>query len=235
MIEGTPFILPLLITLSAGFCAAMLIAAARRAGASVIAIGALAGVSALILIVQACLGYSGFYLEMNSPAPRFITAAPPAVLILLLFVLLGMPRGDAPLRTLTLLHTVRVPVELVLWGLFVYGKVPQLMTFEGINPDIISGLTAPFAAWIGFRDGKPRRAILIVWNLAALALLLNIVWHAVLSVPTPFQRYGFEQPNVGVLYFPFIWLPAFIVPAVFAAHVWSLRELIFPQRSSKPI
>lgn len=233
MIEGLPVNLPVLISLSAGFCAVMLVAAARRAGASGTLVGLFSAVCVLILAVQAYLGSSGFYLEMDSPAPRFITAAPPAVLILVLFVLLGMPRGDSPLRTLTLLHTVRIPVEFVLWGLFLHGKVPQLMTFEGINPDIISGLTAPLAAWLGFSDGRPRRAVLIVWNLAALALLVNIVWHAVLSVPTPLQRYGFDQPNVGVLYFPFIWLPAFIVPAVFAAHVWSLRELIFPKSSGE--
>ncbi|HUF04738.1 MAG TPA: hypothetical protein VMM38_11260 [Aridibacter sp.] len=235
MIEGLPVVFPLLISVSAVFCAVMLVLAARRAGASGTAVAALAAVSGLILAVQVYLGISGYYLEMNSPAPRLITAAPPAILILVLFVLAAMPRGNSPLRTLTLLHTVRVPVELVLWGLFLHGQVPQLMTFEGINPDIISGLTAPFAAWMGFKEGRPRRAILIVWNLVTLALLVNIVWHAVLSVPTPLQRYGFDRPNVGVLYFPFIWLPAYIVPAVFAAHVWSLRELIFPRASEGSI
>lgn len=229
MIEGLPVVLPLLISLSAVFCAVMLVIAARKAGASGAAVGTLAAMSGLILAVQAYLGCSGFYLEMNSPAPRFVTAAPPSLLILIIFLFAAMPRGEAPLRTLTLLHTVRVPVEFVLWGLFLHGQVPQLMTFEGVNFDILSGLTAPFAAWLGFKDGRPKRAVLIVWNFVMLALLINIVWHAVLSVPTPFQRYGFDQPNIGVLYFPFIWLPAFIVPAVFAAHVWSLRELIFPQ------
>lgn len=233
MIEGIPFVLPLLIAVSALFSAAMLVLAARQAGASRRVIAWMALIIAGILIIQAALAYTGFYLELKALPPRFVTAAPPAVVILLIFVLAFMPRGKSPLKTLTLLHTVRVPVEFVLWGLFLYGQVPRLMTFEGINPDILSGLTAPLAAWLGFRNGKPKRAVLIIWNLAALALLVNIVSHAVLAVPTPFQRFGFDQPNVGVLYFPFIWLPAFIVPAVLAAHVWSLRELLFPRESGK--
>ena len=47
-----------------------------------------------------------------------------------------------------------------------------------------------------------------------LGLLANIVIIAVLSFPSPIQQFGFEQPNIGLAYFPFIWLPAIIVPIV---------------------
>ncbi|REJ75343.1 MAG: hypothetical protein DWQ47_07625 [Acidobacteria bacterium] len=228
MIEDLPILWPLLISASTIFCAVMLLWAAIRANATIKAIGFLTALSFVVLAVQGFLGSSGFYLEVGAVPARLLGAAPPSILLLLFVVFVMMPRGADALRTLTLLHTVRIPVEIVLWGLFIYGQVPQLMTFEGVNPDILSGLTAPLAAWLGFKDGEPRKVFLIVWNLAALLLLFNIVTRAILSVPTPFQQFGFEQPNVGVLYFPFIWLPAFIVPAVFAAHLWSLRELLLP-------
>ncbi len=230
MIDDLPVWIPILMAASAVFAAVMFVWASAASGAGARKVVAIAVISAVILTVQGPLAYSGYYLTTNSIPPRFLSAAPPSVLIMIALVLFLLPKGNSPLKILTLLHTVRIPVEIVLWQLFIYGYVPKIMTFESINLDILSGLTAPLAAWIGFRGGRVRRSFLIIWNLAALILLFNIVWHAVFSVPTPFQRYGFNQPNLGVLYFPFIWLPAFIVPAVFAAHVWSLRELLVREK-----
>jgi hypothetical protein len=100
------------------------------------------------------------------------------------------------------------------------------MTFEGRNFDILSGITAPIIYYLAFRDGKVNRALLIAWNLGALALLTNIVTIAVLAFPSPFQTVGLHQPNIGVTYFPYVWLPAVIVPIVFFCHVTSLWRLI---------
>jgi hypothetical protein len=130
------------------------------------------------------------------------------------------------LRALTLLSTVRVPVELVLLWLYQHGQVPRIMTFEGRNFDILSGLTAPLVAWLAFRGGVTSRPLLLVWNLVAFGLLLNIMTLAILSLETPFQQFAFGRPNRGVLYFPFIWLPAIIVPVVFVSHVVSLWHLL---------
>ncbi len=101
-----------------------------------------------------------------------------------------------------------------------------LMTFEGRNFDILSGLTAPIIAWLAFRNGKTNRPLLIVWNIFALLLLINIVADAVLSIPTPFQQLAFEQPNRAVLYFPFVCLPALVVPIVLFSHLASFRQLL---------
>jgi hypothetical protein len=99
------------------------------------------------------------------------------------------------------------------------------MTFEGRNFDILSGITAPIIFWLAFRKGKIKRPLLIIWNIFALILLFNIVTHAILSFPFPFQQMAFDQPNRGVLYFPFIWLPTVVVPVVLFAHLISLWKL----------
>src|SRR6185503_18973565 len=160
--------------------------------------------------------------------PRVIAfAVLPAVVLIATYFLLWRNNfiDRVSLQTLTWLHVVRIPVELVLLWLFQAGLVPQEMTFEGRNFDILSGLTAPVVALIAFRGGRANRPLLVVWNLFALGLLFNIVAVAILSFPSPFQRFGFEQPNVGVAYFPFIWLPAIIVPAVLFAHLAALWQL----------
>ena len=180
------------------------------------------------LAVQGAVAASGFYLKTDMLPPRIVLALlPPVLFILALFVL---PRGRAwmdalDLRALVLLHVVRVPVEFGLHALYLHGTIPELMTWEGRNFDILSGATAPLIALIAFRNERPNKGLLIVWNLFCLGLLANVVFYGVLSVPTPFQRFGFEQPNVGLLHFPYIWLPAFIVPTVLLAHLAAVRRL----------
>jgi uncharacterized membrane protein YozB (DUF420 family) len=122
------------------------------------------------------------------------------------------------------MHTVRVPVELTLFWLFQAGLVPELMTFEGVNFDIFSGLTAPIAALVFFRSGRPWRTALVIWNAICLLLVINILTRGILSVETPFQQFGFDQPNTGVLLFPYVWLPALIVPVVVLAHLVAFRR-----------
>ena len=124
-----------------------------------------------------------------------------------------------------MLHVVRIPVEFVLYGLYVYKAVPELMTFEGRNYDIISGLTAPIIYYLGFVKKQLNTKILLIWNFICLGLLFNIVVHAVLSAPFPFQLFAFEQPNIAFLYVPFNWLPSCIVPLVFLSHLASIRLL----------
>ena len=185
-----------------------------------------AGAILFLLAVHGGLAAGGFYLVKTIP-PRFPLAPLPSILLLLGLAALTRPTplSARALRMLVLLSIVRVPVELVLLWLSQHGDVPPLMTFEGRNFDVLSGLSAPIVAWLAFRSGRINRPLLAAWHVAALALLVNIVTIAVLSLETPIQQLAFEQPNRGLLYFPFIWLPAVIVPIVFISHVMSLWSL----------
>ena len=184
------------------------------------------------LLLQAFVGLSGFYTFTNSFPPRFVLLVfPTLVLIIGLFVL---PRGRQyidrlDLKYLTLIHIVRIPVELVLLGLFVYKTVPQLMTFEGRNFDILAGITSPIVFYFAFVRKSIGVKGMILWNLLCLGLLLNIVVNAIFSAPFPFQKFGFEQPDIAVLYFPFIWLPCCVVPLVLFSHLASIRQLLNTQ------
>ena len=178
--------------------------------------------------LQGAIAATGFYTETRSLPPRFALAiGPPLVAIVLLFATAAGRRfvDSLNLRALTWMHTVRVPVELTLYWLFQAGLVPRLMTFEGVNFDIISGLTAPVAALLFFRAGRPKRALVLGWNVVCLLLVLNIVTRGILSVDTPFQQFGFDQPNAGLMLFPYVWLPALIVPVVVLAHLVAFRQL----------
>ncbi len=180
------------------------------------------------MALQAGLGLTGFYQQTDSVPPRFPVLIIPPALLLIALVLTRRGRqfiDNLRLDRLTLLHVVRIPVEVVLFWLFVGGVVPQVMTFEGRNFDILAGITAPIVYYFGFINRKLSHTILLVWNLVCLGLLTNIVLTAALAVPSPLQQIAFEQPNVAILYFPFVWLPSVIVPIVLLAHVSALRQL----------
>ena len=111
------------------------------------------GIITLWMLAQGVVGNSGFYTLTNTLPPRFaLLVAPPLVVIVILFLTTqGKKFIDAlDIKVLTWLHIVRIPVEVVLLWLFQNGQIPQLMTFEGRNFDILSGLTAPLVAYFGF-------------------------------------------------------------------------------------
>ncbi len=185
-------------------------------------------VVAVWLVFQAIVGMSGFYTITHTFPPRFLALVlPPALCIIALF---STSKGRAyldsmDLKALSLVHTVRIPVEIVLYWLYQQKMVPQLMTFEGSNYDILSGMTALAVYFMLFNGSPLKIRLLVVWNVICLGLLLNIVGKAVLSAPFPFQQLAFEQPNIAVLYFPFNWLPSCVVPLVLLSHLASLRQL----------
>lgn len=186
---------------------------------------------ALWLIIQAVLTFRNVY---NSDTNFF----PPKILlfgilpaILTIIVLFVTSKGQQfidslPLRNLIYLNIVRIPVELVLYWLFLNSVIPELMTFEGRNFDIIAGITAPIIAYFGLTKGKVGKNVILLWNFVCLGLLINIVVNAFLSAPSPIQKFAFEQPNIAILYFPFSWLPTFIVPIVLFGHLTSIRQLL---------
>ncbi|MBX9850832.1 MAG: hypothetical protein K2X86_03650 [Cytophagaceae bacterium] len=221
--------IPLYVTLLFGFTTALGVFLFLNASRNSIPAGA---TLMIWLVLQSGIALTGFYTVTDSLPPRFLLLVlPPLITIILLFLL---PAGRAfidkfDFRTLTYIHTVRIPVEIVLYLLFVNGKVPELMTFEGRNLDILSGISAPFIGYFGYEKKKLSKTVMLIWNFICLALLFNIVIHAVLSAPSPFQKLAFEKPNVGVLYFPFVWLPCCVVPLVLFSHVACIRELLKKQ------
>ncbi|CAN5251690.1 hypothetical protein BH09BAC4_BH09BAC4_26800 [soil metagenome] len=180
------------------------------------------------IVLQLVLSNIGFYNDPASMSSRFpLLILPPFVFIVsCFFTEQGKLFIDGlDIKTLTIFHVIRIPVELVLFWLFVHKSIPEAMTFEGRNVDILSGLSAPLIYYVGFVKNKLGNSVLVAWNVVCLALLLNVVITAVLALPVRFQQFGFEQPNVAIGYFPFALLPACLVPLVMFSNLAAIRQL----------
>ncbi len=181
-----------------------------------------------LTVVQSILGLSTFYLDSKALPPRFVFLIMPSFIMIVIALLLPSLKkfiDSMSLERLTILHTIRIPVEIVLYYLFLASLIPKSMTFEGTNFDILSGISAPVIFYLVFKMKVLPQKLLLFWNFACLGLLINIVGTAILSAQTPFQMFAFEQPNVGVAYFPFLLLPSIIVPIVLFSHLVAIRKL----------
>lgn len=122
----------------------------------------------------------------------------------------------------------RVPVEMFLWLATAGGLAPPLMSFgppEGRNFDALAGLLGLTLGgfMLARRKVLPRWALL-AFHLAGLALVMNVVVHAVLATPGPLQRIEGQVPWF-VATFPYVWLPALLVPLAVSGHVLGLRQV----------
>lgn len=174
------------------------------------------------------IAYTGFFLKLDAMPPRLVFMMGPVIIIMILFFVTKKGRAfldQLNLERLTILHVVRLPVEIILMLLAIYKTIPELLTFEGRNFDIIMGLTAlPVAWWVFKRKGSKK--LLLAWNILGIILLMNVVIHGVLSVPLPIQQFAFDQPNVAMLYAPYNLLPGVIVPIVMFSHLAAIRKLL---------
>jgi hypothetical protein len=230
MINGIPYFIATLFAVTTFVALFIFISAVRNSSHSKNKANLIFTGSVIWLTIQALLPLNGFYQNTLTMPPRLIAAVLPPFLVLVL--LFSSKKGrrfidGLPLQTLTWLNIVRIPVEIGLYYLFLYKANPQLMTFEGRNFDIIAGITAPLIAWFGFAKRQLSNKIILTWNIICLLLVLNIVTIGILSAPSRIQQLAFDQPNIAVLYFPFTWLPSFIVPLVIFTHLVSIRQLLY--------
>jgi hypothetical protein len=137
------------------------------------------------------------------------------------------------LPTLVGFQLFRVPVEWLLYRLAVEQEIPEVMTYSGLNFDIVSGITGGLLGLLLLRRGVPSW-VLGLWNLLGLVLLANIVLVAILSTPVPFRVFTDGPPNLLPSTFPFVWLPSFLVQLALVGHLLLFRSLRARSTSDTP-
>lgn len=191
------------------------------------------GKSNLVLVVSICwilfislVAMTSYFENTSARPPRFLLVILPGIGFSIFFYK-KLKTNRLRQEFLLAVHVLRLPVELVLYQLFLNKQIPDLMTFRGWNFDILMGISAVFILlYVLISRKNPANFFLITWNIIGIFLLSTIVLIAVLSSPLPIQLFAFDQPNIALMKFPFTLLPAYVVPIVFLSHVLVLRKLL---------
>jgi hypothetical protein len=173
----------------------------------------------------AVMAKRGFYQEFGSMPPKIALAIVPTLIAV---VVLGFSRkvkeiADAlPPSWIIGLQSFRILIEVVLWQLVMQGRIARMMSIEGANYDLITGITAPVIAWMSVytNNGRIQKA----WNIMGLVLLANVMTRGMLNAPTRFRMIHDEPANTIIATFPYIWLPCFSVAVALFLHIVSLRQ-----------
>ena len=177
------------------------------------------------LIISGALSYYGFFQNTSSLPPRMLWILLPVVILVVSFYRIVDITAIRE-NYLIAIHILRIPVELVLYQLFLNGKIPIIMTFRGWNFDIVIGISAIviLGCYLLVRK-RLNTDVFKVWNILGILFLLMIVSTAILSAPSPIQMFSFENPNLALITFPYTLLPAVIVPIVLLSHLLCLKKL----------
>ena len=179
------------------------------------------------------LSFMDFFMDFNSLPPRIaIAIIPPAILIIYLlknrfFKLLLKSLSE---KSLIYFQSFRIIVELMFYLLFTLSLIPFQMTFIGFNHDIIVGITALIAGNLFFFKKHRQQIAAILWNIAGIIILINIVIITALSTPSPYRVF-MNDPSAAIIgSFPYILIPGFIVPVAIAVHFFSIKQLLMNGR-----
>ncbi len=151
-------------------------------------------------------------------------------LLMMLSVGLGLsPVGrrlaaGLPLAVLVGSQGFRLPLELMMHRAYEDGLMPEVMSYTGLNFDIVTGTTALIVAAL-LALGRVGLRTVRAWNVIGTLLLINIIVIALLSAPTPLRVFLRGPANVWITTEPYVWLPTVMVAFAILGHILVYRRL----------
>jgi hypothetical protein len=184
-----------------------------------------AGGVALYLAAIAVVSLSGVLTRFELRPPPFLLliagALGTAFVVAMSAVGARLARA-LPLAALVGFQAFRLPLELVMHRAASDGLMPSVMSWDGYNFDIVSGITALALGLVLLVRSAPRW-LLVAWNLLGSLLLAAIAVIAIAASPL-FRAFGDDQLNVWVTRFPYTWMVVMVAAALFG-HVLLARRL----------
>lgn len=122
-------------------------------------------------------------------------------------------------------QSFRIVVELILLYTFYAGIIPESATFEGLNFDVLMGVSAPFFGYVVVRKNGSRIGQ-YVWNILGIFMVLFVGFIIATSMYFP-EMWGSQTPIVSFEFIemPYLLLAGFLAPLAIFMHVVSLLKL----------
>jgi hypothetical protein len=118
------------------------------------------------------------------------------------------------------LHLWRLPFAFLLLWFYQLGLSPLDLTFEGLNYDIIIGLTAPVVASLAFSQKMLNREIVIGWNVLGLIALGICIYFV-------YSEYGRSTTFADIFgSTPYLMVVGLLFPLSIMAHVICIHRLL---------
>ena len=176
---------------------------------------------------------SGFIQDFSLP-PRF-----PILLIFPAFIFTGVVLYRN--RNSTLLaaipkswaiyyQTFRIVIESLFVGSVALGLLHPEVTLEGYNYDILFGISAPIVGFMVFNRKIWSSKVALYWNYLGLAVISFIIFLFITTIFIP-SFWGESQALAPkeIMTFPFVLVPAFLMPSAVFIHILSIIQLTRPQ------
>ena len=172
------------------------------------------------------ISYSGILTDFSLPPRLPLLIVIPAVAGGILFT--GVRRFKEVLRQTpphlpVYFQSFRIVVELLIFGAFLEGVFPERVTFQGLNFDIIVGISAPVTAYLYQREIISFRGILW-WNLVSMTILSVTVYSFISTYY--FTDYVARLGNSDFTKMPYLLLASVLLPVAAFLHVFSLRQIM---------
>ena len=175
----------------------------------------------LYIIIMVKMGWvSGFNLPPKGPL--FIVF--PAILIAIgvnQTKVLQRARLYTPWYLPVILQSFRVLVELLIYGGFINGVLPQRATFEGLNYDILVGLSA-IVMGVLIKTSILKRWAILTWNFVAM-MILSVTAYSFIHTYY-FTDYVSNGGSAEFLNLPYILLPGVLLPIAVFFHIFSIQQ-----------
>jgi hypothetical protein len=120
-------------------------------------------------------------------------------------------------------QSFRILREFILLLLLRYMAIPEQMTFEGRNYDVLIGITAPFVAYYWFKKKMWYKPLTLIWNILGLCFIVYAI--STLFFIHPFRSLQMHEHPI-VFTFPFVWFPAFLSPFAIFLHLLSIKKIL---------
>lgn len=131
------------------------------------------------------------------------------------------------LSDLTYPQSFRILVELILLYTYLNGIIPKEATFEGLNFDILMGISAPLMAYFAFRKPKVNLKIAFAWNILGVLMILFVAFIIGMSLYNP-SIFGYKLSPVSGKFveLPYLLIAGFLAPLAIFMHALSLAKIV---------
>ncbi len=163
--------------------------------------------------------------DFNLPPRIPLLVVVPAIVCIL--ILTGQKKfrevvESTPLYVPVYLQSFRIIVEVLIYGAYLNGIFPKRATFEGMNFDVLVGLSALIIGYLVQRK-KLNHKGLFIWNIVSL-MVLSVTVYSFISTYY-YTDYSNTVGHMDFVQVPYLFLASVLLPIALFLHVFSLRQI----------